>query len=206
MLPDDELVGTDRTQEPADAQRKSFLGEGVEDAVSLTPLANQPGRLEHAEMTRDRRTADRESPGNLACRQLARPEFLQDLAARGVGKRAEGTCFLTRVDLLHSSFLALKLETKQHGGGIVLAKYQIPPVASDATLDVPDGTQEGHSHRAAPLLNWEIFSGGARFTGAGHLFRGAVFPWPGAGQGIRGNMNKIPGTCQPSAPPTPFLD
>ena len=161
MLPDDELVGTDRTQEPADAQRKSFLGEGVEDAVSLTPLANQPGRLEHAEMTRDRRTADRESPGNLACRQLARPEFLQDLAARGVGKRAEGTCFLARVDLLHSSFLALKLATKQ--SGIVLAKYQIPPVASDATLDVPDGTQEGHSHRAAPLLNWAIFSGGARF-------------------------------------------
>jgi hypothetical protein len=124
MLPDDELVGTDRTQEPADAQRKSFLGEGVEDAVSLTPLANQPGRLEHAEMTRDRRTADRESPGNLTCRQLARPEFLQDLAARRVRERAEGACFPTRVDLFHSSFLALKLETKQDGGS-ALAEYQV---------------------------------------------------------------------------------
>ena len=115
MLPDDELVGTDRTQEPADTQRKSFLGEGVEDAVRLTPLANQPSRLEHAEMTRDRRTADRESPGNLASRQLTRPELLQDLAARRVRERAEGTCFLGSVDLFHSSFLALKLYTKQQG-------------------------------------------------------------------------------------------
>jgi hypothetical protein len=79
MLPDDELVGTDRAQEPADAQRKTLLREGVENAVGLTPLANQPSRLEHAEMARDRRPADRESPGNLACRQLARPKLLQDL-------------------------------------------------------------------------------------------------------------------------------
>jgi hypothetical protein len=125
MLPDDELVGTDRTQEPADAQCKSFLGEGVEDAVSLTPLANQPSRLEHAEMTRDRRTADRESPGNLACRQLARPELLQDLPARRVRERAEGTCFLAMVDLFHYSFLALKLGTKQEGGASALAEYQV---------------------------------------------------------------------------------
>lgn len=109
MLPDDELVGTDRTQEPADAQRKSVLGERVEDAICRTPLANQPSRLEHAEMTRDRRTADRESPGNLASRQLTRPELLQDLAARRVRERAEGACFLVSVDLFHSSFLALKL-------------------------------------------------------------------------------------------------
>ena len=117
MLPDDELVGTDRTQEPADAQRESFLDEGVEDAVSLTPLANQPRRLEHAEMTRDRRTADRESPGDLACRQLACPELLQDLAACRVRERAEGACFLARVDAFDASFLALKLETKQASGG-----------------------------------------------------------------------------------------
>jgi hypothetical protein len=117
MLPDDELVGTDRTQEPADAQRKPFLGEGVEDAVSLTPLANHPRRLEHAEMTRHRRTADREPPGNLACRQLACPELLQDLAAGRVRECAEGTCFLARVDVFDASFLALKLETKQASGG-----------------------------------------------------------------------------------------
>jgi hypothetical protein len=29
MLPEDELLGTDRAQEPADAQREAFLGEGV---------------------------------------------------------------------------------------------------------------------------------------------------------------------------------
>jgi len=113
MLPDDELVGTDRTQEPADAQRKSFLSKGVEDAVSLTPLANQPSRLEHAEMTRDRRTTDRESPRNLASRQLARSEFLQDLAPRGVGECAKGTRFLASINLFHSSFLALTLKTNQ---------------------------------------------------------------------------------------------
>jgi hypothetical protein len=124
MLPDDELVGTDRTQEPADAQRKSFLGEGVEDAVGLTPLAYQPCRFEHAEMTRDRRTADWESRGDLACWQLARPEFLQDLAARRVRERAEGTCFLARVDLLHSSFLALKLYTKQECDRGAAAEYR----------------------------------------------------------------------------------
>src|SRR5258708_11244638 len=61
VLPRDEMVGTDRVQEPADEQRKSFLGERVEDAVSLTPLANQSRRLQHAEMARHRRTADRES-------------------------------------------------------------------------------------------------------------------------------------------------
>jgi hypothetical protein len=84
MLPKDDLVWTDRAQEPADAQRKSFPGEGVEDAVSLTPLANQPRRLQHAQMARDRRSADRESPGDLSCRQLAGAELLQNLPARGV--------------------------------------------------------------------------------------------------------------------------
>ena len=124
MLPNDELVGTDRAQEPADAQRKSILGEGVEDAVSRKPFSNQPRRLQHAEMARDRRPADGESPGNLACRQLARPEFLQDLAARRVGKCAEGTCFLLGINLFHLSFLALKLKMKQ-ARWHVLAKYQV---------------------------------------------------------------------------------
>src|SRR5215470_12662543 len=124
MLPNDELVGTDRAQEPADAQRKSFLGEGVEDAVSRTPFSNQPRRLQHAEMPRHRRPADRESPGNLACRQLARPQLLQDLAARGVGERAKGTCFLASIDLVHSSFLALKLKTKQTRGASPLRKIR----------------------------------------------------------------------------------
>jgi hypothetical protein len=124
MLPEDELLGTDRAQEPADAQRQSFLSEGIEDPISLAPLANQSRRLQHAEMAGDRRTADRESPGNLACGQLTGPEFLQDLAARRVRERAEGTCFLARVDLFHSSFLALKLETKQDGGG-ALAECQV---------------------------------------------------------------------------------
>src|SRR5215469_15620199 len=101
MLAKDELVRADRAQEPADTQRKSFLGEGVEDVVSLAPFANQPRRLQHAEMARHRRPADRELPGDLACRQLARPELLQDLPARGVSQRAEGTSLQASVDLLH---------------------------------------------------------------------------------------------------------
>lgn len=84
MLPEDDLVGTDRAQEPADTERKSLLGEGVEDAVGITPLANKSRCLQHAEMARDRRPADRESPGNLAGRQLARAELLQNLPACGV--------------------------------------------------------------------------------------------------------------------------
>ncbi len=50
MLPNDELVRTDRTQKPANAQGKSVLGERIENAVSLTPLTNQSRRLQHTEM------------------------------------------------------------------------------------------------------------------------------------------------------------
>jgi hypothetical protein len=49
--------------------------------------------------------------------RLASPKWLevlfQDLPAREVGQRAEGACFLVRINLSHVSYLAQQLNVEQ---------------------------------------------------------------------------------------------
>ena len=64
----------------------------IQAACATRLLHDEPGRLQQAEMTRDRRPADRQGVGQLADRAPARrtfPEQLDDGPSIGVAERLE---------------------------------------------------------------------------------------------------------------------
>ena len=58
--------------------------------LPLAAALDQPGALEHLEVTRDRGQAHRERRGQLVDRRLPLREPREDRAARGVGEGGEG--------------------------------------------------------------------------------------------------------------------
>ena len=70
------------------AQRVDARGIELVDApVAVRPIEDQVGLLEHAQVLGDRRPADREVAGQLADRQRAAQQALEDRAPGGVAER-----------------------------------------------------------------------------------------------------------------------
>lgn len=63
--------------------------EGIDAALALHSLTNEPGLAHHSEVMRDGRRGAVEPGGDLAGRQLAAREQLDDATTRWIGERSE---------------------------------------------------------------------------------------------------------------------
>jgi hypothetical protein len=82
-VPKDDLLGADGGDEATKAQRQPVFDQRVVDPVGIAAFAHEAGGLQHAEVSRDRRAADRETLGDLSSRELTGSQVLQDLPAVG---------------------------------------------------------------------------------------------------------------------------
>jgi hypothetical protein len=101
-----DLFRTDDREELAHAQGNSLSNERVVDPIGVPTLENQSSVLEHAQVSRDRRSADREPRADLAGRELTGLEILEYLTPRWVGQSSEDACVI-----IHVSSLAILLRT-----------------------------------------------------------------------------------------------
>lgn len=97
-----DLLGTHGGEELPHREREAIFYERIEDAVRVAPLGDQPGAPQYGQMTRDGWPGDREFRRDLACRQFAVFEVLQDLptgrAARALKMSVvPGTSVLSRI-------------------------------------------------------------------------------------------------------------
>jgi hypothetical protein len=106
VLPENDLLRADRRDEATEAHRQAVLDQRVVDLVRVAPLAHQAGRLQHTQMARDGRRADRKPVGDLTGVELTRAQVFEDLPTGGVGQCAEHTGFLGRAQSCHLSCLA----------------------------------------------------------------------------------------------------
>jgi hypothetical protein len=74
---------------PLDGVVERLRPQAAWAGLSVAAALDQPGALEHLQVTRDRGQADRERLGQLVDRRLAVREPGEDRAARGIGEGGE---------------------------------------------------------------------------------------------------------------------
>ena len=99
-MADHHLLRTDLGEKRSDAKGKPLLDERVEDPVGNAALGHESCRLEHAEVTRDRRGADREPTYDLTGREFASLQILQDLTAGRIRECLEHASNIIHIPML----------------------------------------------------------------------------------------------------------
>ena len=167
-LTEDDLFRAHGREELADANSQAFLYQRVIDPIGIPTFPDQSCILEHTEVPRYGRGADRKSRGDLTGSELAALKILENLAPRRVGERPEYSGVI-----VHSAILANVLIT-------IEPQLRFASTLEQHMSSVP--TAEGR--RLPPVVTWTVPERGAQVDQPGTEGWKVVMPMTGAFIGV----------------------